>query len=117
MAQKEMATAEWLMLLGLSLLWGGSFLFNGILVKVWPPLTIVTARVLLAAITLWVVVRLSGMAVPKSREVWLSFFGMGLLNNAIPFTLIVWGRPTSQAGSRRSSTRQRRSSGSSLHMC
>lgn len=92
MAQKEMATAEWLMLLGLSLLWGGSFLFNGILVKVWPPLTIVTARVLLAAITLWVIIRLSGMAVPKSREVWLSFFGMGLLNNAIPFTLIVWGQ-------------------------
>ena len=92
MAHREMAAAEWLMLLGLSLLWGGSFLFNGILVKVWPPVTIVTARVLIAAITLWVVVRLSGIAVPKSREVWLSFFGMGLLNNAIPFTLIVWGQ-------------------------
>lgn len=92
MAQKEMAKSEWLMLGGLSLLWGGSFLFNGILVKAWPPVTIVTARVGLAAIALWIIVRLAGIAVPRSREAWLAFLGMGILNNVIPFTLIVWGQ-------------------------
>ncbi|NGO64805.1 DMT family transporter [Rhizobium daejeonense] len=92
MAQKEMAKSEWLMLGALSLLWGGSFLFNGILVKAWPPVTIVTARVGLAAIALWIIVRLAGIAVPRSREAWLAFLGMGILNNVIPFTLIVWGQ-------------------------
>lgn len=96
--QRQMNGLEWLMLAALSLLWGGSFLFNGILVKSWPPLTIVTARVALAAVALWLVVRLSGLAVPRGRAVWLSFFGMGLLNNVIPFTLIVWGQTQIASG-------------------
>ncbi len=90
--QRPMNGAEWLMLLSLSLLWGGSFIFNGILVQVWPPLTIVTARVALAAVGLWVFVRLSGFTVPRGRKVWLAFLCMGLLNNVVPFTLIVWGQ-------------------------
>jgi len=40
--QKSMGAAEWAMLIVLSLLWGGSFFFNGILVKTLPPFTIVT---------------------------------------------------------------------------
>ncbi|BCH57420.1 ABC transporter permease [Agrobacterium vitis] len=90
--QKQMGAQEWALLLVLSVLWGGSFLFIGILVKVWPPLTIVTARVALAAVALWIIVRLSGQPVPRRAEVWLAFLGMGLLNNVIPFTLIVWGQ-------------------------
>ncbi len=90
--QKQMGLAEWGMMLVLSLLWGGSFLFNGILVRELPPLTIVTARVALAAVALWTIVRLSGHAVPRSREAWFGFFGMGVLNNIIPFSLIVWGQ-------------------------
>jgi len=89
---KQMGAREWAMLLTLSVLWGGSFLFIGILVKVWPPFTIVTARVAIAAIALWLIVGLSGQPVPRSGKVWLAFFGMGLLNNVIPFTLIVWGQ-------------------------
>lgn len=92
MATKEMGLAEWAMLGALSLLWGGSFLFNGILVKVWPPLTIVTGRVVLAALALWLIVRVMGVTMPKSREAWGAFFGMGILNNVIPFILIVWGQ-------------------------
>ncbi|MCY1297767.1 carboxylate/amino acid/amine transporter [compost metagenome] len=29
---------------------------------------------------------------PRDPRVWLAFFGMGLLNNLIPFSLIVWGQ-------------------------
>lgn len=90
--QKQMTTQEWAMLMVLSVLWGGSFLFVGILVKVWPPLTIVTARVGLAALALWIIVRASGLTVPRSPKVWLAFLGMGILNNVIPFCLIVWGQ-------------------------
>ncbi|HEV7246414.1 MAG TPA: DMT family transporter [Shinella sp.] len=92
MASHQMSAREWALLIALSLLWGGSFLFNGILVRELPTLTIVALRVALAAIALWTIVRLSGHAVPKSREVWLAFLGMGVLNNIIPFSLIVWGQ-------------------------
>ncbi|PWE56048.1 EamA family transporter [Metarhizobium album] len=90
--QKSMGTIEWLMLIVLSILWGGSFLFNGILVKVWPPFTIVAARVALAALALHLILRISGQAMPRDSKSWAAFFGMGLLNNVIPFSLIVWGQ-------------------------
>ncbi|MGQ3296270.1 MAG: EamA family transporter, partial [Shinella sp.] len=92
MANRYMTTTEWGLLIALSILWGGSFLFNGILVRELPTLTIVAARVALAAIVLWTIVRLSGHAIPRSKEVWLAFLGMGVLNNIIPFSLIVWGQ-------------------------
>jgi drug/metabolite transporter (DMT)-like permease len=92
MQQKHMGLTEWGMLLILSLLWGGSFLFNGILVKALPPFTIVAGRVLLAAIALNIIVRLMGHSMPRDRKSWVAFFGMGVLNNMIPFCLIVWGQ-------------------------
>lgn len=98
MATKEMGLAEWGMLGGLSLLWGGSFLFNGILVQAWPPLTIVAARVALAAACLWAFVFATGQPFPKGAKVWLAFLGMGLLNNVIPFSLIVWGQTQIASG-------------------
>ncbi|WDZ76933.1 DMT family transporter [Ensifer adhaerens] len=89
---KVMGAREWGMLILLSLLWGGSFFFIGIAVKALPPITIVALRVSLAAIALLVIIRLMGLSMPRDRRVWLAFFGMGLLNNLIPFSLIVWGQ-------------------------
>lgn len=86
------------MLLALSLLWGGSFFFNGIAVQALPPLTIVALRVGLGALALLAVLRFSGLALPGSGRVWLAFFGMGVLNNLIPFCLIVWGQTRIGAG-------------------
>ena len=42
---KVMSGADWLMLIGLSLLWGGSFFFNDIAVRELPTITVVTVRV------------------------------------------------------------------------
>lgn len=98
MAAREMGAREWAMLTALSLLWGCSFLFNGILVKVWPPLTIVTGRVLIAAVALWLVARVMGVAVPRGWPVWRTFLVMGVLNNVVPFSLIVWGQTQIASG-------------------
>ncbi len=89
---KVMGAREWSMLIALSVLWGGSFFFVGIAVKALPPLTIVALRVTLAAAALLVFIRFLGLSLPRRREVWLALFGMGLLNNLIPFSLIVWGQ-------------------------
>ena len=90
--QKQMDAREWAMLVALSLLWGGSFFFIGVAVKELPPVTIVALRVTLAAIALQLVCRIMGLRLPRQWAVWRAFFGMGLLNNIIPFCLIVWGQ-------------------------
>ncbi len=90
--RRTMGSAEWTMLITLSLLWGGSFFFNGVAVKALPPLTLVFLRVALAALTLNAVLILRGTPLPLDRRIWAAFFGMGLLNNVVPFTLIVWGQ-------------------------
>jgi drug/metabolite transporter (DMT)-like permease len=88
----RMGAAEWALLMALSVLWGGSFLFVGVAVRELPPLTIVVARVALAALALHVVIKAMGGAMPRDRRVWAAFAVMGLINNAIPFTLIAWGQ-------------------------
>jgi len=86
------------LLITLSILWGGSFLFVAIAVADLPPLTVVLIRVALAAATLWLVLLLAHIPLPDTREKWLSLLIMGLLNNVIPFALIVWGQQTITAG-------------------
>ena len=44
-----MSRSQWLLLIALSVLWGGSFFFVGIVVKELPVFTIVLVRVALAA--------------------------------------------------------------------
>lgn len=88
----RMTATEWGLLLFLSLLWGGSFFFNGIMVRDLPPAVIVAGRVALAALILNGVLLIRGQYLPLSRTTIPAFLGMGLLNNVIPFTLIVWGQ-------------------------
>ena len=66
-----MGPREWLMLLALSLLWGGSFFFVELVVEQVSPLTIVSLRVGLAALTLWGVAALVGAPFPTDPVVWL----------------------------------------------
>jgi len=88
----EMGAKEWIMLLTLSLLWGGSFFFVEVIISELPPLTVVFLRVVLAAIALWLFAIVIGLRPPMTIGAWTAFLIMGLLNNVIPFTLIVWGQ-------------------------
>jgi drug/metabolite transporter (DMT)-like permease len=92
MTSRPMMRAEWAMLLFLSLVWGGSFFFNAIAIRDLPVFTFVVARVALAALILMAVLRFRGERLPRDPKVWAAFFGMGFLNNVIPFSLIVAGQ-------------------------
>lgn len=98
MINQRMAAKDWAMLLLLSFLWGGSFFFIGVAVTELPPLTVVTLRVGLGAITLWAIALFSGYELPKSFALWRAFFVMGLISNAVPFSLIAWGQTHIGAG-------------------
>lgn len=89
---RPMSAAQWAMLIGLSVLWGGSFFFNQIAVAELPVFSVVTGRVVIAALVLVAILRIRGLRLPRDRRVWAAFLVMGLLNNAIPFSLIVAGQ-------------------------
>lgn len=95
---RAMTGLEWNLLLALSLLWGGSFFFVGVAVRELPPLTIVALRVGIAALILNLVLSTMGSGLPRDARVWRAFFGMGLLNNAVPFSLFVWGQTQIASG-------------------
>jgi len=89
-AQPTMTASSWLLLLILSALWGGSFFFFKILVAALPPLTIVLLRVVIGGCALLAFLYGSGQALPAGRKAWRDFFVLVLLNNVIPFSLIIW---------------------------
>ncbi len=87
-----MSAADWLLLVGLSLLWGGSFFFAKVAVAELPPLTVAFGRVSIAATILALVIKATGHHWPRDGAAWRAFAIMGVLNNAIPFSLIFWGQ-------------------------
>jgi drug/metabolite transporter (DMT)-like permease len=94
----SMKPAEWGMLILLSIFWGGSFFFVEIALRDFQPFTVVFLRVTLAALILFGVVHISGQRMPTSLSIWRAFLVMGALNNAIPFSLIVWGQTRIDSG-------------------
>lgn len=93
-----MGPFEWLLLGILSVLWGGSFFFNKLALAEWPPFAVLLVRVGLAAFALLAIVRLAGLSMAVGRRIWLAFFGMGILNNVIPFSLFLWGQTQIASG-------------------
>lgn len=89
---RAMMPREWGLLVLLSVIWGGSFFFIGVAVRTLPPFTIVASRVALAALALNALLWIRGSRAALTGRVWAAFFTMGLLNNAVPFSLIVWGQ-------------------------
>ena len=81
----------WLDILGLSLLWGCAFLFFKVLSASWPPLTVVTGRVGLAAVALLMFMRFRRLPITRDPGIWAQFGLLGLLNNVIPFSMVAAG--------------------------
>ncbi len=88
----------WIWLLSLSVLWGGSFFFAKVAIGELGPLTVVFARVALAALALDIVV-VATRTNPFRRDApWRAYFVMGFLNNVLPFSLIFWGQTQIASG-------------------
>jgi drug/metabolite transporter (DMT)-like permease len=83
---------DWSLLVVLSVLWGGSFFFNGLALKELPPLTLVLLRVVLGALFLLPLVRAYHIEFPEGIAGWKPFFAVAFFNNVLPFSLIVMGQ-------------------------
>ena len=93
-----MSRRAWLEIGLLSLIWGGSFLSIRLALNEIPVMTSVAHRVFWAAVLLWIVVLWSRYPLPNTLKTWLACLVMGVLNNAIPFTLMAWGQLYIESG-------------------
>jgi drug/metabolite transporter (DMT)-like permease len=80
------------MLALLSVVWGATFVFVEVALRDLGPLQLALARVATAALALHVWLRLTGLRLPGDGASWGAFLLLGLLNNALPFSLIFWGQ-------------------------
>jgi len=87
-----MSATDWLLLVVLSVLWGGSFYFAKIAVLEIPPLTLALGRVAIAASALVLFARAVGERFPRDATTWRRFTVMAAFNNVLPFTLLFWGQ-------------------------
>lgn len=95
---RAIGPAEWAALLALSVIWGGSYLFMKIAVVELPVFVIVFSRVAIGATMLGAILLMIRQQLPMRFEHWRAFLGMGLLNNVVPMSLIVFGTQSISAG-------------------
>lgn len=87
-----MSFADWFRILVLSTVWGGSFFFIEIMLESMPPLTTVLGRLVVGLIGLLVMLRLLNQSFGALLSQWRAFALIGLINNAVPFSLIAFGQ-------------------------
>jgi len=92
MIRTMMNRSDWLILLTLAVIWGGAFFFIGVAVRHVPPLTYVWLRLSIAAVAMWIYVKVRGGNLGLPRQVWGAIVLLAVLNNALPFALFGWGQ-------------------------
>lgn len=97
-AANQLNSKTWALLMLLGLLWGGSFFFARIAVAHVPPFTLVFLRLSLAALALHLYLSGRFGLYDLLKTHWRSFLVLGLINNAIPHTLIFLGQTQIGAG-------------------
>ncbi|WP_438956718.1 DMT family transporter [Cognatiyoonia sp.] len=94
--------ANWISILALGVIWGGTFMVVSIALEGYGPFTVACARTTLGAVALVVTLRLLRKPLPSlsGRPLRLMIV-MGLMNTALPFSLLSWGQqyvPSAFAG-------------------
>ena len=86
-----MEAADWVMLVILSVLWGGSFLSYRVLANEHlPPVVTVAARLVLGTALVATLFKLQGFDLRVPRRDWPRLLAFGMLNNVLPYTLFAW---------------------------
>lgn len=87
-----------LLLLILGTIWGSSYLFIKIVVAEVPVFTLVAVRLTLAALAMWLILRIRCSSIPRSRRIWRAYAVLGFMGLAMPHLLISWGEQYISSG-------------------
>jgi drug/metabolite transporter (DMT)-like permease len=89
-----MTPVDWALFVGLSLLWGSSFMWIKIAVGDIGPLAVVGWRLSFGVLGLAIVLAIRRQRLPRRWRTWRNLVVLGLINTALPFALIAYGEQT-----------------------
>ena len=89
--QQHFYKRELILLLVLAIIWSSSFMFIKVAVQTITPITLSFGRVALAVIVLMIYSLARGDTLPRDRRIWAAACVVGIVGNALPFSLIHWG--------------------------
>lgn len=89
---------NWILFWALGGIWGSSFLLIKIAVEDLGPLPLVSVRIGLAALFMLVYLRVTHRVWPRDRRERQALLFVGVMNTAVPFTLITWGEQSIDSG-------------------
>ena len=95
---QRMDGRSWAGIAVLGAVWGSSFFFFEVALETLGPVTVAFARVAIAALVLFGLLRIARLALPTDWRSWRALAVIGILNNAIPFTLIAWAQVAIEGG-------------------
>lgn len=87
-----MSLTAWIYLFFLSFFWGASFYFVEVGLDYLSPAWLVSLRLIIGALGLYLWLTFRAIRLPRTRQFWASVMVMGILNNSLPFWLIAWGQ-------------------------
>jgi drug/metabolite transporter (DMT)-like permease len=93
-----MSTKEFSVLLGLGAIWGASFMFIKVGGKEIEPFALVEMRLGLAALVMLLLCTRTPAIFAAMRAHWKPLAVLGLVNCAVPYTLITWGETYISSG-------------------
>jgi drug/metabolite transporter (DMT)-like permease len=85
------------LLLSLAAIWGASFMFIEIALDDLEPTTLMAGRLVVASLVLMSLMAARGIIGRLRRAGWRAF-ALGVINSAVPFTLIAWGQQHIDSG-------------------
>ena len=83
---------DYLLLLALACCWSSTYPLTKIGLGSFPPITFISARSLIAAGFLLVILRMRGIRMPTDRKAWKLFAQQQTINSTFPFLLITWAQ-------------------------
>ena len=94
---------NWLRIAFIALIWGGAFTVVQMALRDFAPLSLAAGRITIGALSLYMLMRWRGVALPSFTDarLWRFVALIGLLSSAIPFALLSWGQqhvPSAFAG-------------------
>ncbi|WP_170351253.1 MULTISPECIES: DMT family transporter [Ruegeria] len=88
---------DYLLLVGISLIWGSQFVLNELAIQSFSPLVVATGRVLIGFVTLTIIAavmygRSAGSSIKVGRQPWSLYCAIAVAEAILPCFLIPWGQ-------------------------
>ena len=83
---------DYALLLALACCWSSTYPLTKIGLGSFPPITFISARSLIAAAFLFVILRIRGIRMPTDAKAWKLFAQQQTINSTFPFLLITWAQ-------------------------